>query len=110
MKKVIRLSESDLVRLVKRVINEQFQSEIDTTQKSGEDELKQRLESLKSEMEGLLNTLKSSGTEVDAQRFLKRVRNQSNEIYFDIYDKSDSPVNGFAEMQQNLLRHFRNKL
>lgn len=110
MKKVIRLSESDLVRLVKRVINEQFHSEIDTTQKSGEDELEQRLESLKSEMEGLLNTLKSSGTEVNAQRFLKQVRNQSNEIYFDIYDKSDSAPQGFAQMQQNLLKHFRNEL
>ena len=110
MKKVIRLSESDLVRLVKRVINEQFHSEIDTTQKSGENELKQKLESLKSEMEKLLDTLKSSGTEMDSQRFLKQVRNKSNEIYFDIYDKSDSPVKGFAEMQQNLLRHFRNKL
>ena len=53
MKKVIRLSESDLVRLVKRVINEQFHSEIDTTQKSGENELKQKLESLKSEMENI---------------------------------------------------------
>ena len=62
MKKVIRLSESDLVRLVKRLINEQFHSEIDTTPKSGENELKQKLESLKSEMETLLNTLKSSGT------------------------------------------------
>ena len=39
MKKVIRLSESDLVRLVKRLINEQFHSEIDTTPKSGENEV-----------------------------------------------------------------------
>lgn len=110
MKKVIRLSESDLVRLVQRVINEQFDGEINTTHKSGENELKQRLESLKSEMERSLKSLKSSGTEIDAQRFLKEVRNKSNEIFFDVNDKSDTPVRGFAEMQQNLINHFRKEL
>jgi molybdopterin-biosynthesis enzyme MoeA-like protein len=71
MKKIVRLTESDLARIVKRVMNEQFHSEIDTTPKSGENELKQKLESLKSEMETLLDTLKSSGTEMDAQRFFE---------------------------------------
>ena len=62
MKKVIRLTESDLIRLVKRVISEQFDSEIKSDTKpsivgnpqnnvnSGYEELKSRLNSYKNKM------------------------------------------------------------
>jgi hypothetical protein len=47
MKKIVRLTESDLVRLVRRVVKEQFDGEMESPQdntNSGYEELKSRLE------------------------------------------------------------------
>jgi hypothetical protein len=123
MKKVIRLTESDLMRIVKRVLNEQFNGEIQKPEsksteqdldrdynKSSDDELRTRFESYKNKMDGFLDELKSSGSEIDGTRFLKQVRNQTDQIYWELDEKSEKPLTSFSQLQLGLLKHFRHKL
>jgi hypothetical protein len=113
MKKVIRLTESDLARLVNRIIKEQFDGEIESPQdniNSGEEELKSRLSIYKNKMDRFLDELKSSGMEIDGKRFLKQIQRQSDQIYWDIDEKSDVNINGFGKLQDDLFRYFRAKL
>jgi hypothetical protein len=123
MKKTIRLTEDDLINIVKRVLNEQFNGEIQEPEsksteqdldreynKSGDDELRTRLESYKNKMDGFLDELKSSGSEIDGTRFLKQVRNQTDQIYWELDEKSEKPLTSFAQLQLDLLKHFRHKL
>jgi len=120
-KKVVRLTESDLNRLVKRIIREQYNDEeelkatiasnkIENISNPSDDELKRRFELYKNKMDKFLDELKSSGTEIDGQRFLTQVRNQTNQIYFDVDEISDSTPKRFSEFQLELFKHFRNKL
>jgi hypothetical protein len=123
MKKTIRLTEDDLINIVKRVLNEQFNGEIQEPEsksteqdldreynKSGDDELRTRLESYKNKMDGFLDELKSSGSEIDGTRFLKQVRNQTDQIYRELDEKSEKALTSFAQLQLDLLKHFRHKL
>ena len=123
MKKVIRLTEEDLNKIVKRVLNEQFNGEIQEPEsksteqdldreynKSGDDELNSRMESYKNKMDNFLDKLKSSGDKIDGTRFLKQVRNQTDQIYWELDEKSEKPLTSFAQLQLDLLRHFRHKL
>lgn len=126
MKKVIRLTESDLVRLVNRIVKEQFDGEIKSPQdkeqfdgeiespqdnaNSGYEELKSRLERYKNKMDIFLDELKSSGEGIDGRRFLKQIQRQSDQIFYDIDENSDENINGFAELQIDLLKYFRSKL
>jgi len=123
MKKTIRLTEDDLINIVKRVLNEQFNGEIQEPEsksteqdldreynKSGDDELRTRLKSYKNKMDGFLDELKSSGSEIDGIRFLKQVRNQTDQIYRELDEKSEKPLTSFAQLQLDLLKHFRHKL
>lgn len=123
MKKTIRLTESDLINIVKRVLNEQFNGEIQEPEsksteqdldreynKSGDDELNSRMESYKNKMDNFLDKLKSSGDKIDGTRFLKQVRNQTDQIYWELDEKSEKPLTSFAQVQLDLLRHFRHKL
>jgi hypothetical protein len=123
MKKTIRLTEDDLINIVKRVLNEQFNGEIQEPEsksteqdldreynKSSDDELRTRLESYKNKMDGFLDELKSSGSEIDGTRFLKQVRNQTDQIYRELDEKSEKPLTSFAQLQLDLLKHFRHKL
>ena len=123
MKKTIRLTESDLINIVKRVLNEQFNGEIQEPEsksteqdldreynKSGDDELNSRMESYKNKMDNFLDKLKSSGDKIDGTRFLKQVRNQTDQIYWELDEKSEKPLTSFAQLQLDLLRHFRHKL
>ena len=121
MKKVIRLTESDLTRLVKRIIREQYndEEEFNTTMYSNkienisnpsDDELKRRFDLYRNKMDRFLDELKSSGTKIDGQRFLTQVRNQTDKIYWEVDETSDSTPKRFSEFQLELLKHFRNKL
>ena len=123
MKKVIRLTERDLSRIVKRVIREQNndsmisksdkkivrqpkfydESQVDET-------LKSRFDSLRKKMENFLEELKSSGTEIDKTRFLKQMDKEAREIYWEMDDKSDTEVEGFTPLLLNLRNHFMEKL
>jgi hypothetical protein len=123
MKKTIRLTEYDLINIVKRVLNEQFNGEIQEPEsksteqdldreynKSGDDELNSRMELYKNKMDNFLDKLKSSGDKIDGTRFLKQVRNQTDQIYWELDEKSEKPLTSFAQLQLDLLRHFRHKL
>jgi len=107
MKRIIKLTESDLTRIVKRVIKEEYHENIETT---SDDDLRSKLDSYKSEMENFLRELKSSGTEIDKHRFLKQVQKETDQMYWDVYDNSDSEPEGFVELQMDLIKHFRQKL
>jgi hypothetical protein len=107
MKKIVRLTESDLVRIVKRVIKEEYHENIETP---SDDDLRSKLDSYKSEMENFLRELKSSGTEIDKHRFLKQVQKETDQMFWDVYDNSDSEPEGFVELQMDLIKHFRQKL
>ena len=107
MKKIIRLTESDLARIVKRVIKEEYHENIETT---SDDDLRSKLDSYKRKMENFLRELKSSGTEIDKHRFLKQVQKETDQMYWDVYDNSDSEPEGFVELQMDLIKHFRQKL
>ena len=107
MKRIIKLTESDLTRIVKRVIKEEYHENIETT---SDDDLRSKLDSYKSEMENFLRELKSSGTEIDKHRFLKQVQKETDQMYWDVYDNSDSEPEGFVELQMDLIKHFRKKL
>jgi len=124
MKKVIRLTESDLARIVKRVIKEQYHENIppptvksiapdfalDKVETPIDDDLRSKFDSYKRKMENFLRELKSSGTEIDKHRFLKQVQKETDQMYWDVYDNSDSEPEGFVELQMDLIKHFRKKL
>ena len=124
MKKfVITEDEKNHISKMYGLINEQFYGGIKEPEskstkqdlnreynKSGDDELNSRMESYKNKMDNFLNKLKSSGDEIDAARFLKQVRNQTDEIYRELDEKSEKPLTSFAQLQLDLLRHFRHKL
>jgi hypothetical protein len=61
-------------------------------------------------MDGFLDELKSSGSEIDVARFLKQVRNQTDQIYRELDEKSEKALTSFAQLQFDLLKHFRHKL
>jgi len=123
MKRIVRLTESDLARIVKRVIREQNndsmisksdkkivrqpkfydESQVDKT-------LKSRFDSLRKKMEKFLEELKSSGTEIDKKRFLKDIDKEARQIYWEMEDNSDTEVEGFTPLLLNLINHFRKKL
>jgi hypothetical protein len=68
------------------------------------------MESYKNKMDNFLDKLKSSGDKIDGTRFLKQVRNQTDQIYWELDEKSEKPLTSFAQLQLDLLRHFRHKL
>jgi len=126
MKKVIRLTERDLTRIVKRVIKEQYHQNIETPsdddlrskldsykrkmETPSDDDMRSKFDSYKRKMENFLRKLKSSGTEIDKQRFLKQVQKETDQMFWDVYDNSDSKIEVFSELQLDLIKHFRKKL
>ena len=120
---VITEDEKNHISKMYGLINEQFYGGIKEPEskstkqdlnreynKSGDDELNSRMESYKNKMDNFLNKLKSSGDEIDAARFLKQVRNQTDQIYWELDEKSEKPLTSFAQLQLQLLKHFRDKL
>ena len=90
MKKVIRLTESDLVRLVKRVVSEQYsmdQEQLPINKIANE--VITKMDDYKSEMENFLDQLKSEG-DVDKRRFMSRIKNGTMEIYRAILNGLDT--------------------
>ena len=111
--KLINSKLGDVKPIVNRIVKEQFDGEIESPQdnvNSGYEELKSRLERYKNKMDIFLDELKSSGTGIDGRRFLKQIQSQSDQIFYDIDEKSDENINGFGELQDNLFKYFRSKL
>jgi hypothetical protein len=104
MKKIIKLTEEDLARIVRRVIKEQ------TDGGNINDELNARMESYKNKMDRFLDELKSSGTEIDGKRFLTKVRNETDQIFWELDETSNVPLTLFSQLQLDLISYFREKL
>ena len=128
MKKIVRLTESDLIRIVKRVINEQFYGDIvkpEISKKSDVNtetpdyekvkEFESEMMEYKKNMDLFLDELKQSVDTVDGKRFLKQVQNQTGEIYWKYYNDSSGDerkmINDkFSELQLGMFDYFRKKL
>jgi hypothetical protein len=92
-------------------INNELKSKMDYYRDKNEgDELRTRMESYKNKMDRFFDELKSSSTEIDGSRFLKQVRNQTDQIYWELDEKSEKPITGFSQLQLDLLKHFRQRL
>ena len=104
------LGQYNITEQVEKIDNE-LKSKMDYYRDKNEgDELRTRMESYKNKMDRFFDELKSSSTEIDGSRFLKQVRNQTDQIYWELDEKSEKPLTSFAQLQLDLLRHFRHKL
>jgi len=115
MKKVVRLTESELINVVKRIIKEQYFGELTSSSSSGSNvvqNFENEMNNYRNKMDSFLSELKSSGT-VDWNRFLKQVRNQTNDIFnkHDVDDltREDSLnlFKTFSRLQLDFLNHFK---
>jgi len=117
MGKIIRLTESELIKVVKRIINEQHFDEFMTSSETSSgsnvvQNLEREMGDYKNKMDGFLSDLKSSG-DIDWNRLLKQVRNQTSEIFHKYDDESLSRedslnlFNTFSNLQSNLLNHYK---
>lgn len=79
------------------------ENEIDGTQF----DLKSKMESYKNKMDNFLNNLKSQGTTIDRKRFLTQVQNETDEMYWDMYDNDVPGIENFTQLQLDLLNHYR---
>jgi len=104
------LGQYNITEQVEKIDNE-LKSKMDYYRDKNEgDELRTRMESYKNKMDRFFDELKSSSTEIDGSRFLKQVRNQTDQIYWELDEKSEKPLTSFAQLQLQLLKHFRDKL
>ena len=108
MKRIVRLTETDLTNIVRRVLKEN--NDYKNIETSGNGGWKSKLVSYESDMDNFLRQLKDSGTEIDKLRFLKKIQKETDQIYWDVYDNSDSEPEGFTELQMNLIKRFKQKL
>jgi hypothetical protein len=118
MKKVIRLSESDLVRVVKRIVSEQYNMDQEELPKNKiANDIEYWLDEYKTDMENHLSELQSDG-DVDKRRFMSRIKNGTMEIYRELrkgVDYRDKPVidmldKTFVNKQNELYGYFLDKL
>jgi hypothetical protein len=116
MKKVIRLSESDLVRIVKRIVSEQINMTQEELPKNKiADDVEYWLDEYKNDMDNYLSELQG---DVDKRRFMSRIKNGTMTIYREIrngLDDRDRPAinmldKTFAHKQQELYGYFLDKL
>ena len=118
MARIIRLTEQDLTRIVRRVVSEQtdMKQEKFPTIKIAND-VKYLLDKYKNDMDKFLSELQSDG-DVDNRRFMSRIKNGTMELYREILkglDNKNSPVinmldKTFAHKQQELYGYFLDKL
>jgi hypothetical protein len=115
MKKVIRLTEGDLVRIVKRIVSEQINIPQEELSKNNiADDVRYRLDEYKNYMDDFLSELQS----VDKRRFMSRIKNGTNQIYQELVNSLDGPKDPrmsmldktFAHKQQELYGYFLDKL
>ena len=116
MKKVLRLSESDLVRIVKRIVSEQINMTQEELPKNKvADDVEYWLDEYKNDMDNYLSELQG---DVDKRRFMSRIKNGTMTIYRELrngLDDRDRPsINmldkTFAHKQQELYGYFLDKL
>ena len=123
MKKVIRLTESDLARIVKRVIKEQAPTDVYNQSsmgqvsgepsmgraKSNEFDWKSHFDQIKNELDSYLNTIEGP---VDVKRFQSKVMNTYYQMVSNVDDEYSYPSHGrdFQQLTTDFMSYFTNKL
>jgi hypothetical protein len=123
MKKVVRLTEADLARIVKRVIKEQAPTDVYNPStmgrvsgeprmdkpKSNEFDWKSHFDQIKNELDSYLNTIEGP---VDVKRFQSKVRNAYYGMVSNVDDEYSYPSHGddFIQLTDEYMSYFRNKL
>ena len=117
MKKVIRLTEGDLVRIVRRIVSEQINISQEELPKNKIVDVEYWLDEYKNDMANFLSKLQSDDV-VDKRRFMSRIKNGTNQIYQELVNSLDGPRDPrmsmldktFAHKQQELYGYFLDKL
>jgi hypothetical protein len=123
MKKVVRLTEADLVRIVKRVIKEQAPTDVYNPStmgrvsgeprmdkpKSNEFDWKSHFDQIKNELDSYLNTIEGP---VNLKRFQSKVRNAYYGMVSNVDDEYSYPSHGdnFIQLTNEYMSYFRKKL
>ena len=123
MKKVIRLTESDLARIVKRVIKEQAPTDVYNQSsmgrvsneprmgraKNNEFDWKSHFDQIKNELDSYLNTIEGP---VNIKRFQNKVMNTYYQMVSNVDDEYSYPSHGrdFQRLTTDFMSYFTNKL
>ena len=123
MKKIVRLTESDLARIVKRVIKEQAPTDVYNQSsmgrvsnepsmgraKSNEFDWKSHFDQIKNELDSYLNTIEGP---VDVKRFQSKVMNTYYQMVSNVDDEYSYPSHGrdFQQLTTDFMSYFTNKL
>jgi hypothetical protein len=123
MKKVVRLTEADLVRIVKRVIKEQAPTDVYNPStmgrvsdeprmykpKSNEFDWKSHFDQIKNELDSYLDTIEGP---VNVKRFQSKVRNAYYGMVSNVDDEYSYPSHGdnFIQLTNEYMSYFRKKL
>ena len=123
MKKVVRLTEEDLVRMVKKVINEQAPTDVYNPSsmgqvsgepsmgraKSNEFDWKSHFDQIKNELDSYLDTIEGP---VNVKRFQSKVRNAYYGMVSNVDDEYSYPSHGdnFIQLTNEYMSYFRKKL
>lgn len=116
MKKIVRLKESELVRVVRKVIREQAPTDVynpnDVRQvKSQMDEFdwKSHFDQLKNELDSYFSTIEGP---IDVKRYQTKVMNAYYQMVGNVDDEYSYPSHGrdFQQLTNDFMSHFTNKL
>jgi hypothetical protein len=123
MKKVVRLTEADLARIVKRVIKEQAPTDVYNPStmgrvsdeprmykpKSNEFDWKSHFDQIKNELDSYLDTIEGP---VNVKRFQSKVRNAYYGMVSNVDDEYSYPSHGdnFIQLTNEYMSYFRKKL
>lgn len=113
MKKVIRLTESELTRLIKRVISEQIAMEPkepqqDNTKIDTYDFWKSRFDKITNKLDSYFSTIEGP---LDVKRFQTLVRNTFYDMVGKVDDEFSMPEHGdeYQQLKNEYFEYFTNK-
>ena len=102
MKRIIKLTESDLIRIVKRVIKEQLNQDVEQFENPYVEKLLSKMDEIDKNMESLIN----SGRNIDKGRFLRHLRKSIESVWHENFSNENISRKQFRELN----RVFSNKI
>ena len=108
MKKIVRLTEADLYRIVRRVISEQGDFDFTDEEMPKQKTMSDTFDEVKNEYDTFLDNLMKQG-DVDKGRFLKKLDYELKNIYFNHVDENVPGTEKFAEKHAEIINHFRTR-